>query len=381
MSSLAELKDFIETLGESIHKSGIFGCQNHYQGKVFALEAMTGTFLRLANAYHVFPSGRLTRKADDMLAGFVEIGGDYSILQRDQDAVSISMTLNCETTEFGMTWEDAQKEPFVYQGKESEVIAKLAKGEIPPLKPKYATPHSRMQMMWARLISDSVRAMAPQVAAGRYTPEEMSDFLPWVKLAEGLVGDPPAVRPVMKAPAIPVEAIQAFADSLPIADEVKEEVVEALASEKSVEILQGLLDKLNAPKAALDAAFKRRKVKRLEELSEGAAREWIEELRARLVQDAEKAKESPSLGVFSERLTDPCSEVQVAQIRKTLEHLSQAGAVEICEKVKNRLKSQGMRLADLSIQEARDLQKALDMKEIEQWATNQLSGAASKKAM
>ena len=109
--------------------------------------------------------------------------------------------------------------------------------------------------------------------------------------------------------------------------------------------------------------------------------EWIEELRARLVQEAEKAKESPSLGVFSERLTDPCSEVQVAQIRKTLEHLSQAGAVEICEKVKNRLKSQGMRLADLSIQEARDLQKALDMKEIEQWATNQLSGGSSKKAM
>lgn len=373
MSSLAELKDFIETLGESIHKSGIFGCQNHYQGKVFALEAMTGTFLRLANAYHVFPSGRLTRKADDMLAGFVEIGGDYSILQRDENAVSISMTLNCETTEFGMTWEDAQKEPFVYQGKESDIIAKLAKGETPPLKPKYATPHSRMQMMWARLVSDAVRAVAPQVAAGRYTPEEMSDFLPWVKLAEGLVGDPPAARPVMKAPVIPMETV--------VVEEVKEEVVEALASEKSVEILQGLLDRLNAPKDALDAAFKRRKVERLEELSEGAAREWIEELRARLVQDAEKAKESPSLGVFSERLTDPCSEVQVAQIRKTLEHLSQAGAVEICEKVKNRLKSQGMRLADLSIQEARDLQKALDMKEIEQWATNQLSGATSKKAM
>lgn len=376
MSSLAELKDFIETLGESIHKSGIFGCQNHYQGKVFALEAMTGTFLRLANAYHVFPSGRLTRKADDMLAGFVEIGGDYSILQRDEDAVSISMTLNCETTEFGMTWEDAQKEPFVYQGKESDIIAKLAKGETPPLKPKYATPHSRMQMMWARLVSDAVRAVAPQVAAGRYTPEEMSDFLPWVKLAEGLVGDPPAVRPVMKAPEVPVISMETVA-----AEEVKEEVVEALASDKSVEILQGLLDKLNAPKAALDAAFKRRKVERLGELSEGAAREWIEELRARLVQEAEKAKESPSLGVFSERLTDPCSEVQVAQIRKTLEHLSQAGAVEICEKVKNRLKSQGMRLADLSIQEARDLQKALDMKEIEQWATNQLSGAASKKTM
>lgn len=396
MSNLAELKDFIDSLGESIQKSGIFGCQNHHQGKVFALEAMTGTMLRMANQYHVFPSGRLTRKADDMLAGFNECGGEYRILQRDENAVSISMTIGDQTVEFGLTWDDAQKEPFVYQGKESDIIAKLAKGEIPPLKPKYATPHSRMQMLWARLVSDAVRAIAPQVAAGRYTPEEMEDFLPWVKLAEGLVGVPLAKRPVMVAPAVPTDAAYTLSTpafnvedyKIPVVNEVPVEKVvetatqeiEIIASERTIEILRGLLHKLNAPKPAVDAAIKRRGVERIEELSEPVAREWIEELRSRLVQESEKVKESPSLGAVSESLDDPCSEVQIAEIRRTMEHLSQEGGVEICEKVKNRLKSQGLRLADLSIREARELKKALDMKEIEQWATNQLSGVASKKA-
>ena len=66
----------------------------------------------------------------------------------------------------------------VYEGKEGDIVAKLLNGKTQGLriKAKYATPRSRMQMLWARLISDSIRIVAPEIITGVYVPEEVDDF-------------------------------------------------------------------------------------------------------------------------------------------------------------------------------------------------------------
>ena len=53
----------------------------------------------------------------------------------------------------------------------------LQRGQKPPLKAKYSTPRARMQMLWARCVSDGVRVVAPECVQGIYTPEETSDFV------------------------------------------------------------------------------------------------------------------------------------------------------------------------------------------------------------
>lgn len=114
-------------------------------------------------------------KADAMLAEFIMLGGKHEVLARDHEKASIKLTINKQTQTFTLTWEEAKKEPFVYEGKEADVVAAITAGKTDALrlKPKYATPRSRTQMLWARVVSDGVRAMAPTVVAGYYAPEEI----------------------------------------------------------------------------------------------------------------------------------------------------------------------------------------------------------------
>jgi len=53
---------------------------------------------------------------------------------------------------------------------------KIYKSKNDELKFNWSTPRKRKQMLWARLVSDVVRAIAPQVVKGIYTPEEVADF-------------------------------------------------------------------------------------------------------------------------------------------------------------------------------------------------------------
>ena len=175
---VTNIPDFIASLGDAIHRSGMFGCESPSQGKVMAMECVARRLppLALAERYHLI-KGKLSMKADAMLADFRRRGGRSKIIQRDGDRAEIELSLDGEKQRFSLDWEEAQHEPFVYCGKEDETVTKLAtsgdKGL--KLKPKYATPRARSQMLWARVVSDGVRAMAPEVVSGVYTPEEMSD--------------------------------------------------------------------------------------------------------------------------------------------------------------------------------------------------------------
>jgi hypothetical protein len=154
----------LQAIGEGFERSGIFGCTQHGQGLVLAMTCVSEGMspLKFSQTYHII-QGRVTMKADAMLARFVERGGRYKIVARTPERAAIEMEKDKNKQVFEFSWTDAQKEPFVYQ--------KNAK----TLKTNWASPRSRMQMLWARLTSDAVRAMDPGVNCGAYTPEEVAD--------------------------------------------------------------------------------------------------------------------------------------------------------------------------------------------------------------
>lgn len=175
----ADVPAFLTQIGQAIHSSGMFGTEMPSQGQILALECMSRRIppLMLAERYNMI-KGTLSMKADAMLGDFRSSGGKHRIIERGPECAVIELTRDGQTCQFSLSWEEAQREPFVYVGKESAVIDKLAagKGSELSIKPKYATPRSRSQMLWARVVSDGVRAMAPEIVAGHYTPEEVSDF-------------------------------------------------------------------------------------------------------------------------------------------------------------------------------------------------------------
>lgn len=200
---------FIDKLGDAIFKSGMFGCESAPQGRVLALEcaARKAPPLMLAERYHLI-KGKLSMKADAMLGDFIaKAGGRHRIVERSESRAAIELTRGGQSQAFELTWEQAQQEPFVYAGMESAVCEKLAAGGNKglKLKAKYATPRGRMQMLWARVVSDGVRAMAPEIVAGCYTPEEISDF-DYVQVGRSSSGKAAAAKPEEAADAIEVDA-------------------------------------------------------------------------------------------------------------------------------------------------------------------------------
>ncbi|MCE5310749.1 MAG: hypothetical protein LLG20_24175, partial [Acidobacteriales bacterium] len=159
----------LQTIGELFEQSGMFGCNKRGQGLVLAMSChLSGmTPLEFRARYHLI-EGNPAMKAEAMLAEFSKLGGKYKVQARTADEAKIALEIAGQKQEFGLTWAEAQAEPFVWAW-DKETKQKV-------LKKNWATPRSRMQMLWARVVSDSVRVMCPQVNQGVYTPEEVADF-------------------------------------------------------------------------------------------------------------------------------------------------------------------------------------------------------------
>ena len=167
----------IEKMGNSIAKSTMFGCQNADQGVVIAVECFLSNMSPLEYAKrNKIVNGKPFKQYDAMLAEFHERGGKSRIISKTPDLASIELEYQGHKQTSSVTWEDAKKETFPYNGKEGDLVAQLAAGQTPPLKPKYATPRSRAIMLFARVVSDGIRSMCPEVNFGVYTPEELEDL-------------------------------------------------------------------------------------------------------------------------------------------------------------------------------------------------------------
>ena len=169
----------LQTLGAIIAQSNLFGKRNPAEG--LAIVAMCQqkriSWLDFMQTFHMI-QGVVAKKTDAILADFHRIGGTHRIVSRTPDRAEAVFALGDNAYSSSITWDDCKYEPFIYVGLEKDVVPLIEKGAFDRLtvKSKYRTPRARMQMLWARCVSDGVRTVAPECVQGIYTPEETEDF-------------------------------------------------------------------------------------------------------------------------------------------------------------------------------------------------------------
>ena len=170
----------LRSAGELLAQASFLGCRNAGEGFVLMATCQQSglSLIEFQQRYH-FRQGRFSIQAHALLAEFVERGGSYKVVERSPTRAAIEFTKDGNKYLSEITWDQAAEEPFVYAGSEDAALAELAKpvGKR-RLKNKYATPRSRMQMLWARAVSDGVVVVDPGARGGMYTPEETDDFAP-----------------------------------------------------------------------------------------------------------------------------------------------------------------------------------------------------------
>lgn len=310
-------------MGEVIAKSQIFGCQSVEQGQVLALECITRNLppFALAERYDII-QGKLSMKADAMLAGFEESGGEYEIAEYSPDACEIIFSRKKSNITIRITWDDAQAEPWPWKDKEKGI-----------LKTNWSTPIGRQDMLFARVVSRAVRRLAPGVVCGRYTPEEIQDFgqvdggaVVHVPTTSGNNGNANgATTPDRKAPA--------------------EEIIDAEYEIKS--------DEKPADKPADES--KPAKPKRTINATAG--------------------KSDDRTVVYN---SEPCGEAMVEKIKDAIVRATQQGVQGLADRIKAKLKEAGIgQLINLSKSEADLLLSAIHKKEMEAFFDASLQGNAA----
>ena len=169
----------VKSVGRMIASSELFGKMSASAGEVLGLAVVrNGLDVVKFSLEFDYMNKKFSMKSQTMLSRLVEAGGSYEILERTSEVAAIRVSLDGRTFTERLTWEEAQEEPFVYAGKDSDNAAILASGDRSTLRisSNYATPRRRSQHLWARVVSDSIRVIGPHLLAGAYTPEEVSGF-------------------------------------------------------------------------------------------------------------------------------------------------------------------------------------------------------------
>jgi len=152
----------IEKMGTFIAKSAMCGASTPAQGMIIAttcaMEAITP--MEFARTYHII-NNKLSMRADAMAAKFRQLGGKYKILKRDALEARAEFNFEDQTVEFVFTMAEARETGLC--------IAKG--GNIKDIWKKFPA-----NMLWARMISNAIRVICPEVNSGTYTPEEVWDF-------------------------------------------------------------------------------------------------------------------------------------------------------------------------------------------------------------
>jgi len=149
----------IETLGNWIAKSGMFGCEKIEQGQILALQCITEKKppLELDKTYHII-QGKLSKRTDAMLADFRKIGGKVKWVKFDATEARAVFSLDGDSTEIAYSMQDAQRAGLNRKGSGWD---------------KHPA-----AMLRARLISTALRMLAPEIVCGTYAPEEIADIKP-----------------------------------------------------------------------------------------------------------------------------------------------------------------------------------------------------------
>lgn len=351
---------FIERMGEAIAKSRLFGCENESQGKVLAMTCVAKQMdpLSLAQRYDII-QGNLSKKADAILAEFRSIiGGRHKIIERTPEAAEIELSLDGNTERFRFTWSEAEVEPFT-------------KGKGGTLKDNYATPRARMQMLWARVVSDGVRAMAPEVICGVYTPEEIGDF------QEPCDGGTPAADAVAPRPSAPLPE-PSVSSVIDAEFRVVDQSANNLATGPQIKRISELFRAMNVPADKQLAAFKKREADSMASLTSDGATDLITAMEAILAKStSETVGESKADQEAIEQPSDgPASTAQVQKAKSLLAELvKRPGYADAATRVKAKLVDAGLQqIADLSRVECNELIQSIAAENLETFFDSTLAG-------
>lgn len=149
----------VREIGGWIVKSGLFGCEKVEQGNMIALACLCDgkNPLDIERTYHIV-KGKLSKKADVMLANLRQAGGEYRWIEdgSDGNVAEIEITFKGQTGTCRYTMEMARMAQLI---KENGGWKKN-----PP------------NMLRARATSNGMRMYAPEIVSGVYTPEELNDM-------------------------------------------------------------------------------------------------------------------------------------------------------------------------------------------------------------
>lgn len=263
------------------------------QGKGVALTCLCEgiTPHEYARTYHNI-QGKSSMRADAMLAMFrTKHGGKHRIVERSPNRAAIVLT-NAEGDDYeaSFSWEDAQDSRWPWKDPD-----KRDKG----LKDNWSTSTDKKNMLWARLVSDSIRAFCPEVVAGIYTPEEIADLdvvdtnittaaaKPVRSAAEAMAmasgngnGSGQAAITSSATEEPPFEVAKGDAEDAEFVPTSpgKPPVEEGFATTSQVERLSQLREELSPPQNVWDEALKKRGASTVHGLTQANAQDLIDKL-------------------------------------------------------------------------------------------------------
>jgi len=358
-SRISDPLAFVREFGTEIALSKMFGCANEAQGKVFAMACLCEETnpIALSRKYHVIENN-LSMKSDAMLAELRARGGKHKVLERTADKASVEIDYDGQVYVETFTWNEASQEPYVY-GKDGKT-----------LKKNWATPRARRQMLWARVISEAVRTVAPEIVSGIYTPEETSDF----------VEEAPTPKSVDVVQLMAATAAKVGPKAEPVGEVVDAEFVvvpdattaePAKCTAEQRKQLKTLFDACSATKEQIDKALEKRGCKLLRNLTADQATELIDSLTARVQKLAEATTGDSRLpdDTRTSDVTAPAGATLVGEIKSLLKD-----DLELMKRVKAFLVDHQLsKVSDLAHEDALRLKESLISNTIEHFFEASLS--------
>lgn len=361
--SPAAMMDFVKQLGKDIAVSKMFGAENENQGRVLALACLVRGRdpLSLPLEYHLM-GGKLTMRADAMLGRFSSAGGVYEIIEHSPNAAEIKMEFKGRKFHERFTWQEAQQEPFVYEGKGVVKLLQAGKHAELQLKDNYATPRRRMQQLWCRVVSDGVRVIAPELVTGSYSPQETSDYTGLAvpdDAASVTVTD--QQRDAVEDAVVEPAAVYGTRD-----DDRKEKAtveqppVKKITAEQAKQIEQ-YFALLGMSQAVIDGCLAKRDATLMADLTFDAAADLLIGLKAR--HDKLAAANPTESGSVAMNSDGPISQELIDKIVGKFKEVAQSD-INIVKQLRAKLEKDGVKISELTHNQGRKLLEALDTKQI-----------------
>jgi hypothetical protein len=368
--SPAAMMDFVKQLGKDIAVSKMFGAENENQGRVLALACLVRGRdpLSLPLEYHLM-GGKLTMRADAMLGRFSSAGGVYEIIEHSPNAAEIKMEFKGRKFHERFTWQEAQQEPFVYEGKGVVKLLQAGKHAELQLKDNYATPRRRMQQLWCRVVSDGVRVIAPELVTGSYSPQETSDYtglaVPDGAAVTGVVvtelkhrgteGTEIQQRDAIEDAEVVIKQPEAKPEA-----KVEQPTVKMMTAEQAKQIEQ-YFALLGMSQAVIDGCLAKRDATLMADLTFDAAADLLAGLKARHEKHAAaNPTESGSIAMNSD---GPISQELIDKIVGKFKEVAQSD-INIVKQLRSKLEKDGVKISELTHNQGRKLLDALDTKQI-----------------